>query len=208
MEAADAMDGSILGVMQAIAAYLAGVPPVAEEVDAAVRHLRRSVLEAVPRPDFAAEPGRDFSAILAVALATGARHAAAGVAASLAALPRPLPWRYSYPPRPDAADLAERIAFAELIGPRAPLTAPGCRAGYTLMAPDTFYPLHAHPAIELYLVISGHARWTTLEAARIVPPGAFVLHRANQPHAMRTFAEPLLALYGWRGDIDSPAFYH
>jgi len=34
-----------------------------------------------------------------------------------------------------------------------------------------------------------------------------VLHRTNQPHAMRTFAEPLLALYGWRGDIDTPAFY-
>ena len=53
------------------------------------------------------------------------------------------------PPRNEAEDLAERIGFAELIGPRAPLTAPDCRAGFTLMAPDTFYPLHAHPAIEL-----------------------------------------------------------
>ena len=123
-------------------------------------------------------------------------------------LSAPLPWRYSYPPRPeDAVDLAERIAFAELIGPRAPLTAPGCRAGFTLMAPDTFYPMHAHPAIELYLVVSGHAQWTTPEAERIVPPGEFVLHGSNQPHAMRTFAEPLLALYGWRGDLDTPAFY-
>ncbi len=207
METADAMDGSISGVMQAIAAYLAGVPPVTDEVDAAVRHLRRSVLEAVPRPDFAAERGLDFSAILAVALATGSRHAATGIAAALAALPGALPWRYSYPPRPDAADLAERIAFAELIGPRAPRTVPGCRAGFTLMAPDTFYPLHAHPAIELYLVIAGHARWTTPQAERIVPPGAFVLHHSGQPHAMRTFAEPLLALYGWSGDIDTPASY-
>jgi quercetin dioxygenase-like cupin family protein len=75
------------------------------------------------------------------------------------------------------------------------------------MAPDTFYPLHAHPAIELYLVIAGHAQWTTPASERIVPPGEFVLHHANQPHAMRTFAEPLLALYGWRGEIDTPAFY-
>ena len=161
----------------------------------------------MPRQGFAAEPGRDFSAILAPAIAASHNHPAAGIAAALAALPGPLPWRYSYPPRPDAADLADRIAFAELIGPHAPLTAPDCRVGLTLMAAEAFYPLHAHPAIELYLVISGHARWTTPEAERIVPPGEFVLHRANQPHAMRTFAEPLLALYGWCGDLDTPAFY-
>lgn len=161
----------------------------------------------MPRQDFSPAPGRDFSPILARALAAGRSHRAAGIAAALAALPDPLSWRYSYPPRADTTDLAERIAFAELIGPRAPLTAPGCRAGLTLIAPHTLYPLHAHPAIELYLVIAGHAQWTTPEAERIVPPGNFVLHRANQSHAMRTFAEPLLALYGWRGDIDTPAFY-
>lgn len=205
------MDGSFSGVAQAIAAHLAGVPPVTDEVDAAVLHLRRSAEAAVPRPAFSPAPGRDFAAILATAVAAGRSHAAGGIAAALAALPGPLPWRYSYPPRPgapsDAVDLAQRIAFAELIGPHAPLTAPGCRAGFTLLAPDTFYPLHAHPAIELYLVIAGHAQWTTPEAERIVPPGGFVLHRAGQPHAMRTFAEPLLALYGWSGDIDTPAFY-
>jgi quercetin dioxygenase-like cupin family protein len=122
-----------------------------------------------------------------------------------------LVWHYHYAPHPgsppDAEDLAERIGFAELIGPRAPLTAPACRVGFTLLAPATCYPQHAHPAIELYLVISGHAQWTTPGDERIVPPGAFVLHSASKPHAMRTFAEPLLALYGWRGDIDTPAFY-
>jgi hypothetical protein len=34
-----------------------------------------------------------------------------------------------------------------------------------------------------------------------------VLHRSNQPHAMRTHAEPLLALYGWRGDLETSAYY-
>jgi quercetin dioxygenase-like cupin family protein len=211
MEVADTMEGSFLGVAQAIAMHLAGVPPVTHEIDAAVQHLRQSAGAAVARQDFAPQPGRDFAAILTPAIAAGLHHPAAGIAAALAALPSPLPWRYSYPPRPgapaDAADLAERIAFAELIGPRAPLDAPGCRAGFTLIAPGTFYPLHAHPAIELYLVISGHAQWTIPNAERIVPPGEYVLHRASQPHAMRSFAEPLLALYGWRGDIDTPAFY-
>jgi len=201
------MAGSFSDVAQSIAAHLDSVPSMTDEIDAAAQHLRRSAREVLPRQDFAAEPGRDFSAILAPAIAAGCNHPACGIAASLAALSRPLPWRYGYPPRPDLADLAERIAFAELIGPRAPLAAPDCRVGFTLVAPETFYPLHAHPAIELYLVISGRAQWTTPQAARMVPPGDFVLHSANQPHAMRTFSEPLLALYGWRGDIDTPASY-
>jgi mannose-6-phosphate isomerase-like protein (cupin superfamily) len=201
------MDVSFSNVAQAIATHLAGVPSSTDDVNAAARHLHRSAQAAAPCQCFEATPGRDYAAILAPAIAAGRNHAVAGIAASLAALPGPLPWRYSYPPRPDAPNLADRIAFAELIGPHAPLTAPDCRAGFTLMAPDMFYPLHAHPAIELYLVISGHAQWTTPEAERIVPPGEFVLHHSNQPHAMRTFAEPLLALYGWSGDIDTPAFY-
>jgi mannose-6-phosphate isomerase-like protein (cupin superfamily) len=205
------MDASFARVAQAIAAHLARAPALTDEVDAAVRHLARSAEIALPREDFVAASNRDHTTVLAPAIAAGLTYPAAGIAAALAALPGPLPWRYSYPPRPgvpaNAVDLAERIAFAELIGPRAPLDAPGCRAGFTLIAPATFYPLHAHPAIELYLVISGHAQWTTPDAERIVPPGEFVLHGTSQPHAMRTFAEPLLALYGWRGDLDTPAFY-
>jgi hypothetical protein len=201
------MDGSYLAVAEAIAAHLAGVRSASVEVDTELQHLRRSAEAAMPREGFAAVPGRDYTAILAPAIAAGRGQAVDGIAEALATLSGQLPWRYSYPARPGAADLGDRIAFAELIGPRAPLTVPGCRAGFTLMAPETFYPLHAHPAIELYLVISGHAQWTTPEAERIVPPGAFVLHRSGQPHAMCTFAAPLLALYGWRGDLDTPAFY-
>jgi quercetin dioxygenase-like cupin family protein len=201
------MGASFANVAQAIAAHLARVPPASGELETSVRHLRHAAIAAAPRDGYATAPGRDYTAILAPALAAALAHPAAAIAQAIAALPRPLPWRYSYQPRNDAEDLAERVAFAELIGPRAPLTAPNCRAGFTLLAPDTFYPLHAHPAIELYMVIAGEAEWTTPEVQRIVPPGAFVLHHANQPHTMRTFAEPLLALYGWRGDLDTPAFY-
>jgi mannose-6-phosphate isomerase-like protein (cupin superfamily) len=205
------MDASFTRVARAIAEHLAHPVTLPQEVDAAVRHLGHAAQVALPREDFVPVSTRDYAAILAPAIAAGLNHPVAGIAAAIAALPGPLPWRYSYPPRPgespNAIDLAERIAFAEVIGPRAPLAAPGCRAGFTLMAPETFYPLHAHPAIEVYLVISGHAQWSTPEAERIVSPGEYVLHRASQPHAMRTFAEPLLALYGWRGDLETPAFY-
>jgi hypothetical protein len=198
---------SFMAVAEAIAAYLANVPPMAGAVETEVEHARESVRCAVPRPGFAAEVGRDYSAILGAAVDAGREHGVAVIANALAALTAALPWHYHYAPRLDEADLADRIAFAELIGPNAPLIAPSCRIGFTLMAPSTFYPWHAHPAVELYLVMSGHAAWATQREERIVPPGTFVLHRTNEPHSMRTFAEPLLALYGWRGDIDAPAVY-
>jgi hypothetical protein len=61
-----------------------------------------------------------------------------------------LPWRYSYPKRGDAPDLGERIAFAEIVGPDAPFKCRTVCLGLTLIAPNTLYPAHKHPAIELY----------------------------------------------------------
>jgi mannose-6-phosphate isomerase-like protein (cupin superfamily) len=198
-----AIDGSsYLPIAQAITARLATVPAAADDIGLAIRHLRHAAEAAVARP-FSARPSPSHAALLATALAAGTDP----IGAALAAAPDALAWHYHYAPRPGEADLSDRIAFAELIGPDGPLDAPDCRIGFTLMAPETLYPLHAHPAIELYLVLSGHARWTTPTSDRIVPPGDFVLHRSDEPHAMQTFGTPLLALYAWRGAIDVPAFY-
>jgi quercetin dioxygenase-like cupin family protein len=194
---------SYMAVARAVATHLADLPAADGAIGGAIRHLRDAARTALPNPSFTPRPRRDHAALLGMALA----HARDPISASLASLTEALPWHYHYEPHPEAGDLADRIAFAEIIGPSAPLNAPGCRAGFTLMAPRTYYPLHAHPAVELYVVLSGHAEWTTPEASRIVPPGGLVLHRTDQPHAMRTATEPLLALYGWSGAIDHPAVY-
>lgn len=193
---------SFAGLAQAIAAHL--LPPQDAAVAAAWQHLRHAAAAAVPRPGFAASPSRDYTAILQEAVAAARTQPTAGIAA---AMPGGLPWHYSYPSHPGGAELADRIAFAELIGPIGPLFAPDCRVGFTLMAADTLYPLHAHPAVELYLVIAGHAEWGVPGSHRIVPPGGCVLHHEDQPHQMRSFREPLLALYGWQGDIVTPPRY-
>ncbi len=190
-------------IAEAIAAELDAIPAATDDMGVSVRHLREAALAAAPRAFDARRPSADRAAILSAALAACRDP----IGAALAAAPGGLAWRYDYPARPGEADLSDRIAFAELIGPRGPLDAPDCRVGFTLMAPETFYPLHAHPAVELYLVLSGEAQWTATGAERMVPPGGFVLHRSNEPHAMRTFGTPLLALYAWRGAIEVPAFY-
>jgi quercetin dioxygenase-like cupin family protein len=194
--------GAFAGLARAIAAHQP--PPQVAAIVVAWRHLRDAAAAAVPRPGFAASSSPDYAAILQGAALAARNQPTAGIAA---ALPSGLPWHYSYPSQPGSAALAERIAFAELIGPIGPLFAPDCRVGFTLMAADTLYPLHAHPAVELYLVIAGHAEWSVPGSQRIVPPGDFVLHHEDQPHQMRSFDEPLLALYGWQGDITTPPRY-
>ncbi len=194
---------SYLPVARGIVAALAPVPAGGDEMGASVRHLREAALAAAAR----AFDARPASAGRAAVLASAVRACTDPIGAALAAAPDGLAWHYHYAARPGEADLGGRIAFAELIGPGGPLDAPECRVGFTLVAPETFYPLHAHPAVELYLVLSGTAEWTTPGGGRMVPPGGFVLHRSNEPHAMRTFAEPLLALYAWRGAVEVPAYY-
>jgi len=112
---------------------------------------------------------------------------------------RYLPWKYNYEPRADLPDLGQRMGWAELIGPEAPYRSNAVCLGLTLIAPDTYYPAHHHPAHELYFVINGLATWTLNGVPHVYPPGSFILHPSQSVHAMRTGAEPLLALYTWSG---------
>lgn len=138
----------------------------------------------------------------------GIEGPAAAVAEAIQAAAGALPWAYSYPPRADPPDLRERIAFAEILGPTAPLRCDTHCLGLTLIAPETLYPLHHHPAVELYLVLSGTARWTAAGRTRAVPPLELVLHPSSVPHAMQTGAAPLLAAYAWTGsDVRTTSVY-
>ena len=124
--------------------------------------------------------------------------------AELLAASRPvalyLPWRYSYATRDDAPGLEENMAFAEIVGPEAPYKTDRVCLGLTLIGPDTFYPPHAHPAIELYYVASGTATWTANGIPSRNSPGAFILYPSQVVHAMHTQQEPLLAVYSWSGE--------
>lgn len=111
-----------------------------------------------------------------------------------------LPWKYNYEPRGDMPDLGVKMAWGEIIGPEAPYRCSSFCFGFTMIAPDSLYPAHFHPAVELYYVLSGTAEWTLNGKAALQKPGSFILHPANAVHAMRTGKEPLLAMYTWSGD--------
>jgi len=150
-------------------------------------------------------PACDF---LPDALALGDLGPEADIARALSAIAPALHWTYSYPDDPRLNGLASAIAFTQIIGRQGLKRDNGLLLGLTLMAPHTIYPLHAHPAVEFYLVIAGTALWQAgHEPAMARPPGSLIFHPSGVAHAMTTAAEPLLAVFTWHGDIMSPSVY-
>ena len=61
-----------------------------------------------------------------------------------------LPWEYTYKQTLDDPGAGSGIGWAELIGPKAPYRSGDYCLGFTLIAPDTYYPPHHHPQPEIY----------------------------------------------------------
>jgi hypothetical protein len=125
---------------------------------------------------------------------------AASVLAALEAASPRLAWRQTYGPEDFGRDFLERYGWTELIGERGPIVSERIAVGFLLLGPEVAYPAHSHDAEEIYLTLSGAAAWRRgAEPWRDEFPGALIHHPSRLPHAMRTGAEPLLALYAWRG---------
>jgi mannose-6-phosphate isomerase-like protein (cupin superfamily) len=145
---------------------------------------------------------------LAGALELGMAGPESGIATGLPQLTTRLRWTYGYPPNPRYPGLKHRIAFTEVLGTTGIWPSQQLLLGFTLIAPHTHYPAHAHPAIELYLVVAGAATWRLGDApGEVRPPGSVIVHPSGAPHAMTTGVEPLLALFTWRGDLVTSSSY-
>jgi hypothetical protein len=115
----------------------------------------------------------------------------------------------NYRRSPVAASFLDNYGYAVIAGPAAGAPALATCAdmamGVLLLGPGTHYPRHAHPARELYLPLDvgewqqGDGEWT------VQWPGAVIHHAPHVPHATRSGETPLLALYLWRGDLDTHA---
>lgn len=129
-----------------------------------------------------------------------AGHETQALVDAIAEMADTLPWGRNY----SAADFGDafqaRYGFMELIGPRGPFVADDIACGLLMFAPDTEYPQHRHEAEEIYVVLAGAAEWRAGAGEYEVAAPGSVLHRPSwSPHATRMGAEPMLALYLWRG---------
>jgi mannose-6-phosphate isomerase-like protein (cupin superfamily) len=111
-----------------------------------------------------------------------------------------LHWRQN--PNYSDPEFLNNYAYCELIGPDGHAASTSVRFGLLLLDRHTHYPPHAHPASEVYFVLSGHARFRQRDKPwRSCPIGQFVFHESNVPHEMQTRDDPALLVYWWRGDV-------
>lgn len=108
----------------------------------------------------------------------------------------------NYSGAPGFARYLETSAYCDIAGPCGLIESGEIRTGILLMGIETPYPSHSHPAAEGYAILSGTAEWWREgEDWRSRPPMTSLFHAPFRSHAMRTAAEPMLALYIATGDI-------
>ncbi len=128
------------------------------------------------------------------------RFSAMFVDALVAAAPS-LAWRRSYSAAAVGATFYENYGWTELAGLTGPIASEHLACGVLILGSHLTYPSHRHEAEEVYVPLSGTAEWRHGSADwRERPPGSVIHHARNEPHAMRTGRDPMLALYLWRSD--------
>jgi Dimethlysulfonioproprionate lyase len=142
------------------------------------------------------------------ALAQTGPPAARTIAAALAELRPALAFTQNpaYVAAPPDERFLAHYGYAVLVGPAsgppALIEHPGLALGVLVLDAETLYPLHLHPAHELYLPL-GAARWSRGSGPLApCPAGVPVVHVPDEPHATQTDGTPLAALYLWLGSLD------
>lgn len=129
------------------------------------------------------------------------------VAQALLAVSNQLHWRSSSKARvdgPDVAILLRNFAVTTIFGEGALLQTDKVYAGFSLQAPDIYYPPHAHYAEESYWIIGGNADWRVgAKPWFAVEPGDSIYHESEARHVMQTNEQPLLTVWLWTSHLDS-----
>jgi mannose-6-phosphate isomerase-like protein (cupin superfamily) len=127
----------------------------------------------------------------------------AGIATDFTEIEPLLRWRQNpnYTTATIGEVFLERYGYVELVGRDCPWQSENIAVGFLLLGRGAHYPVHHHPAREVYHVVAGASEWWRSERDWTAePPGAAIYHAPNVRHATRVLEVPLLALYCWQGD--------
>lgn len=114
-------------------------------------------------------------------------------------------WRETYKGTEIAQDFMDRFGCYCLIGDGGPFASDKMAAWVVYMPPKLYYPWHHHPAEEMYLTLAGEAQFMRHGCApEVLGAGQTSTHESNQPHAMETFAHPVIAYVVWRNGFETP----
>ena len=127
-----------------------------------------------------------------------ARGFAAGFVGCLCECAASLDWRRTYAREEADPAFMRNYGWTELATSEAGAGALKLSCGVLVLGPNTLYPPHFHEAEELYVPLHGLAEWQQGDCIwRLRSPGNVIHHSSEEPHAMRTGDDPLLAMYLW-----------
>jgi hypothetical protein len=133
-------------------------------------------------------------------IAAGHSAFAGELIASLCHAAESMTWRQTYSAKETDPAFLDNYGWSEIMGDGGPIAAGRLACGVLLLGPSTHYPRHRHAAEEIYLPLRGTASWQQGDSIwRERSPGTIIHHAGDEPHAMRTGPDPMLALYLWRG---------
>ena len=118
----------------------------------------------------------------------------------LAAVANHLAWGQTYLPEDFGSIFLERYGWTELVGTRGVIANNRIACGFLLLGPEIEYPLHRHEAEEIYVPLTGRTYWMRNNEKWVSREASLpIYHETWMPHAIRTDAVPLLAIYLWHG---------
>lgn len=111
-------------------------------------------------------------------------------------------WRDTYRDTDYGDTLHTHFGCYEVLGRDTPLAVENMRGFVIYQVPGFHYPMHHHPAEELYLVVAGEGEFhIDGQPTRRLKPGDTAFHPSNVPHALTTTDHPIIAYVLWRGDL-------
>lgn len=118
----------------------------------------------------------------------------------------------SYLANPPSSDFGENYGYGVICGPDGgpPTLIKDTKIAFGLMflGPKTHYPLHHHPADELYYTVTGPSFWRAGEGDWTRRGIDEIIHHPPWlPHATLSAERPLALLYIWEGDLETDAAF-
>lgn len=118
----------------------------------------------------------------------------------------------SYLANPPASNFGENYGYGVICGPDGGpptlISDPDIAFGLMFLGPKTHYPLHHHPADELYYTVTGPSFWRAGDADWTRRGIDEIIHHPPWlPHATLSAEQPLVLLYIWEGDLETDATF-
>ncbi len=115
-------------------------------------------------------------------------------------------WLEPYSSNMIGEDFVQRFGCYCVIGESGAWLSDELSAYVVAMPAGLHYPWHHHPAEEMYYVLAGEGIFMREgEPDEVLKPGGCVVHASNQPHALETTHQPIMAYVLWRNHLkDKP----